>query len=156
MHSTKHLSKIYRKFYHLRTHSWNAWQVCIQKSRKHMILSSIVRWYLVRCLQKILPFEDTLMKCLTGLYPKEQKTHDSVKYCKVISGQMPSIQPQEVEVGDEWIQYQKFALTEDDVKLTVDHFWHKVPSKVDLGTDKFAALPKLWNVLCPLAIQTGI
>ena len=45
--------------------------------------------------------EDTLMKSLTCLNPKEQKAHDSLQHCKVISSYMPSVQLQEEAVAQD-------------------------------------------------------
>ena len=46
--------------------------------------------------------------------------------------------------GDEWwIGYQELELTEDDLKLRLDHFWYKVFSKADPVGEQFAILLKM-------------
>ena len=82
---------------------------------------------IIKDLQKKLPLDNTLLKALTCLNPRQQRAHDSLQHCKVLASQMPSLQPQEeVVAGDEWIHYQELNVEEGDLKLRVDQFWHKV------------------------------
>ena len=56
---------------------------------------------------------------------------------------------EEVTGGDVWIRNQEFEVMEDDVKLRIDKFWHKICSRMDASGDCFMPLPKL--VKCALA-----
>ena len=75
----------------------------------------------IKDLQKMMSIEDTLLKALTCLNPKEQKGYNSLQHCRVVAREMPSIQPEEeIIAGDEWIRYQEFEVTYDDLKLRID------------------------------------
>ena len=56
----------------------------------------------IKHLQKMLPIEDVLLRALSGLNPREQKSPDGLQYCKVIARAMPSIADEdEVKVREE-------------------------------------------------------
>ena len=79
----------------------------------------------IKDLQEKLLVEDVLLRALTCLNPLEQKTGDSLQYCMVVAGCMPSIQPEEeMKAGDNWIRYPEMNVT-DDQSLHVDCFWKK-------------------------------
>ena len=64
---------------------------------------------------------------------------------------MPSLQPQEeVVAGDERIHYQELNVEEEDLKLRVDQFSHKVFITSDATGEKFSVLPKM--IKCALAL----
>ena len=105
----------------------------------------------IKDLQKKLPLEDVLLKSLTCLNPRNQRSPDSLQHCKVVASHMPSLQQQdEIIAGDEWIHYQEIDIGEEDLKLRVDHLWHKVFTKGDGSGDCFVVLPKM--VKCALAL----
>ena len=102
-------------------------------------------------LQKKLPLEDVLLKSLTCLIPRNQRSPDSLQHCKVVASHLPSLQQQdEIIAGDEWIHYQEIDIGEEDLKLRVDHCWHKVFTKGDRSGDCFVVLQKM--VKCALAL----
>ena len=93
--------------------------------------------------QKFMPIEDTLLKALTHLNPREQKTYNSLQYCRALASEIPSVQPEvQVTAGNEWIRYQEFEMTEDDVKVRIDNFWHKIFSKIDTSGEHFLCYQK--------------
>ena len=105
----------------------------------------------IKDLQKKLPLEDVLLKSLTCLNPRNQRSPDSLQHSKVVANHMPSLQQQdEIISGDEWIHYQEIDIGEEDLELRVDHFWHKVFTKGDKSGDCFVALPKM--VKCASAL----
>ena len=56
----------------------------------------------IKDLQEMMPIEETLLKALTCLNPKEQKEYISLQHCRVVAREMPSILPEEeVIAGDE-------------------------------------------------------
>ena len=90
----------------------------------------------IKDLQKMRPIEDTLLKALTCLNPKEQTGYNSLQHCRVVTREMPSVQPEEeIIAGDEWIRYQEFEATDDDLKLRIDKYWHKIFSRGDDSED---------------------
>ena len=102
-------------------------------------------------LKKMMPIEDTLLKALTCLNLKEQKGYNSLQHCRVVAREMPSVQPEEeIITGDEWIRYQEFEVTNDDLKLRIDKYWHKIFSRRDDSGDNFVVLPKM--VKCVLSL----
>ena len=110
----------------------------------------------IKDLQKKLPLEDVLLKSLTCLNHRNQRSPNSLQHCKVVASHMPSLQQQdEIIAGDEWIHYQEIDIGEEDLKLKrVDHFWHKVFTKGDGSGDCFVVLPKM--VKCALALCHSI
>ena len=46
----------------------------------------------IKYLQKKLPLEDVLLKSLTCLNPRNQRSPDSLQHCKVVASHMPSLQ----------------------------------------------------------------
>ena len=105
----------------------------------------------IKGLQKMMLIEDKLLRTLTCLNPKEQKASNSLQHCRTVASEMPSVHPEEeVTAGDEWIGYQEFEVTVDDVKLRIDKLWHKIFSRSDASGDHFVTLPK--KVYCALAL----
>ena len=49
----------------------------------------------IKDLQKMMSIEDTLLRALTCLNPKEQKGYNSLQHCRVVTREMPSVQPEE-------------------------------------------------------------
>ena len=80
-------------------------------------------WYLstrkvIKDLQKKLPLDDVILKSLTCLNPRNQRSPDSLQHCKVVASHIPSLQQQdEIIAGDEWIHYQEIDIGEEDLKL---------------------------------------
>ena len=71
----------------------------------------------------MMPIEDTLSKALTCLNPKVQIAYNSLQHCRVIASELPSVQlEEEVAAGYEWVRYQEFEVTEDDVKFKINKF----------------------------------
>ena len=69
----------------------------------------------------------------------------------VVASEMPNVQPEEeITAGGEWIRCQELEVTEDDVKLRIDRFWHKIFSRTDASGDHFVILLKM--VKCALAL----
>ena len=65
-----------------------------------------------------MPIEDKPLKVLPCLNPKKEEAYNSLQQCRVVPGERPSVQQEEeVTTGEEWIRYQKFKVTEDDMKL---------------------------------------
>ena len=90
-----------------------------------------------------MPIDDTLLKALTCLNPKEQKTYNSLQHCREVDSKMPSVQPEEeITAWDEWIRYQELEVTEDNVKLRIDIFCQKIFSRTDVSGEHFVLLPK--------------
>ena len=109
-------------------------------------LLGMVSFYkeVIKDLQKKLTLENVLLKALTCLNPRQQRTHNSLQHCKVVASQMPCLVPQEqVIAGDEWIHYQEINVGEADLQLRVDHFCHEVFTKADTIGDQFSVLPKM-------------
>ena len=44
----------------------------------------------------------------------------------------------------------EFEMTDDDLKLRIDKYWHKIFSRRDDSGDNFVVLPKM--VKCPLSL----
>ena len=106
----------------------------------------------IKHLQKVWPIEDVLLQSQSCLNPREQKLPDGLQYCKVIPREMPRIEDEDkVKVGDEWIRYQEMELRDEELELCVDHFWHRIISKIDECRDNFKALPKM--VKCVLVLR---
>ena len=54
--------------------------------------------------QKMVTVEDTLLKALTCLNPKEQKAYNSLHHCRVVVSVNPSVQQEEeIKARDKWI-----------------------------------------------------
>ena len=105
----------------------------------------------IKDLQKMMPIEDTLLKALTCLNPKEQKGYNSLQHCRVVAREIPSVQPEEeIIAGSEWIRYQEFEVTDDDLKLRIDKYLHKKFSRRGDSGDNFVVLPKM--VKCALSL----
>ena len=105
----------------------------------------------IKYLQKIMPIEETLLKVLTCLNPEEQKGYNSLQHCRVVAREIPSVQPEEkIIAGDEWIRYQEFEVTDDDLKCRTDKYWHKIFSRRDDSGDNFVVLPNM--VKCFLSL----
>ena len=105
----------------------------------------------IKDLQKMMPIEETLLKALTCLNPKEQKEYNSLQHCRVVAREMPSILPEEeVIAGDEWARYQELKLTDEDLKLRIDKYWHNIFNRRDESGDSFVVLPKM--VKCALSL----
>ena len=95
---------------------------------------------MIKDLQKMMPIEETLLNALTCLNPKKQKEYNSLQHSRVVAREMPSIlQEEEVIAGDEWVRYQELKLTDEDLKLRIDKYWHS-----------FVVLPKM--VKCALSL----
>ena len=91
-----------------------------------------------------MPIEDTLLKALTFLNPKEQKGYNSLQHCSVVAREMSRVQPEEeIIAGDEWIRYKEIEVTDGDLKLRIDKYWHKIFSRRDDSGDNFVVLPKM-------------
>ena len=105
----------------------------------------------------MMPIEDMPLKALTCLNPKEQKGYNSLQLCRVVAREMPSVQPEEeIIAGDKWIRYQEFEVTDDDLKLRIDKYWHKIFSRRDDSGHNFVVLPKMVNVPYDFATQIQI
>ena len=48
------------------------------------------------------------------------------------------------------MRYQEIDLTNEDLEVRVDHFWHKIFNKTDKSGDNFIILPKM--VKCALVL----
>ena len=96
----------------------------------------------IKDFQKMMPIEDTLLKALTCVNPKEQKAYNFLQHCRVVANEMHNVQ-QEVEVisGNEWIRYQDIEVAGDDVKIRIDKFWHKIFNRTDASREHFMILP---------------
>ena len=69
----------------------------LSESASRKCVLGMVSFYkeVIKDLQKKLPLDNTLLKALTCLNPKQQRAHDSLQHCQVLASQMPSLQPQE-------------------------------------------------------------
>ena len=80
--------------------------------------------------KSLIAIEDIFLKSLLFLNTKEQVAHKFLYHCKIVSSEMPSVQPQEeVTARNALVRYQEFDVAEDDLKLRIDLFWHEIFSK---------------------------
>ena len=95
----------------------------------------------IKDLQRMMPIEDTLLNALTCLNTKEQIGYTSLQHCRVVASKMLSVPPEEEVAGDEWIRYQEFEVTDDNLKLRINKFWHKIFSWTDASGEHFVISP---------------
>ena len=105
---------------------------------------------MIKDLQKMMPIEDTL-KSTNMSESQRTEIYNSKPFCRVVACEVPIMQPlDELTAEDEWSRCQEFEVTQDDLKLRIDKFLHKIFSRTDASGHPFVILPKM--VQCTLAL----
>ena len=113
----------------------------------------------LKYLQKTLPLNNKLLKCLQCLHPEKRKECLNVTQIKYIAHQMPCTSTAEVtSVVDEYKMYQLEKMPsnwkEDEKPRRIDHYWRDVLDiKTSDGQPKYPYLSKV--VKCALTLSHG-
>ena len=74
-----------------------------------------------------------------------------MQHCNVVARDLPSVQPgEEIFAGDELKRYQEFDVTDDELKLRIDKYWHKIFSRRDASGENIVVFPKM--VKCSISL----